>query len=775
MSTSTSSTIMKQFEEQAATTLFQLVSGILTKVGKAAWDKIRVQTALRRYADGYCLRHGQVKVLGMSQPISLNNIYTAVRVVTPDFLGQMSTVTSMELAFRNSGRQQQPYRQEHERDGFSIANSCQLLNVLGAPGSGKSTFLRRLGYEAMLASPHWDDSFSTSIPCNYFHSRIPVLIELRRFRNEPIDLMMAICNEFDTCGFPECKSFVETALTHGRMLILLDGLDEVPDSRLTALITHCEQFVDRWGKEEAGNRFVTSCRTARYKNYFRRFTDTVIADFCDSQIRWFASRWFSSDDDIRAGTSERFCTLLIHPDQAPTLELARTPLLLTFLCLTYGYCQELPSVRAMLYRRALDILLREWAAERRVHQERVYADLSVDLELDMLAEMAADLFRHDRFFFRRDDATGYIRKFMNKQLKAPKSLDADLILHAIEVQQGLIVQRASDVYSFSHLTIQEYLTARELFDRGPTARKSVIVRELFNQRWSVVFELLAGLGNSDELLALMASTCKEKLAALCKCCDFVSAVISWIQQCVQQSDMDSSTPYLLLAQVRTLLWTTAITRHIESFLDIDCYDDKELWIGQRAVIGIEAIRPLLQPLRCGIELARGLAPDDVDIRIMNDLLDQAQTCIDRMGGAVEKLLDDISWTELEAISESTIYPVIDFDDDSQPSPASFYARQQSKSAIEWTQNSWLTIREIDEMLTETLTRMNVTIVPLRIVPEPGESVYGEIDDYIYGLDIMVRSKSAAYRVSEITWAKVCRSLWRPLRRRESGKEAKQQK
>ena len=46
----------------------------------------------------------------------------------------------------------------------------------------------------------------------------------------------------------------------------------------------------------------------------------------------------------------------------------------------------------------------------------------------------------------------------------PKYLDGESILEAIAIQQGIFVERATGIYSFSHLTLQEYLTAQHISD-----------------------------------------------------------------------------------------------------------------------------------------------------------------------------------------------------------------------------------------------------------------------------------------------------------------------
>lgn len=502
------STFEKKITEQTAATAFQLAWGLIKKLGLKGWEKAQIQQAMKKYAGNFRQRHGQVSVLGMSQPVPLHQIYTAVRVIKPDYLRDFTAPDAMEESFRESQRRHAPSHGGESRDGIDVANETPFLNVLGAPGAGKSTFLRRLGQEAMLARATEDKvGRDKRLKSRFQHPQLPVLLELRQFRSDAdtFDLVAALTEEFETCGFPESRAFVESALKNGLLLVILDGLDEVPDARLDEMISAVRDLVDRYGD----NRFVTSCRTAQYKNYFQAFTDVVLADFSDEQIEQFAKNWFATADDIREKTHKRFLEQLDGAQNASAKELARTPLLLTFLCLTFDRSQQLPPNRALLYRSALDILLKEWAAEKRVHNDLVYQELHYELELDMLGEMAAKLYQENRYFFTREEALSGIRKFMERQLKAPKTLDAEKILHAIERQQGLIVRRAKDAYSFSHLTIQEYLTARELKESGEWRR--VVKEQLFNSRWRQVFLILAGIGDSGDLIRIMAAEGQRNL------------------------------------------------------------------------------------------------------------------------------------------------------------------------------------------------------------------------------------------------------------------------
>lgn len=70
-------------------------------------------------------------------------------------------------------------------------------------------------------------------------------------------------------------------------------------------------------------------------------------------------------------------------------------------------------------------------------------------------------------------------------------MDGELVLNAIAVQQGIFVERAEDVYSFSHLTLQEYLAAQYVIDNDLV--EHLVSKCLADQRWKEVFILVAGL------------------------------------------------------------------------------------------------------------------------------------------------------------------------------------------------------------------------------------------------------------------------------------------
>ncbi|MBD2740356.1 NACHT domain-containing protein [Coleofasciculus sp. FACHB-1120] len=470
----------------------------LSRVGGSLNEKTQqlIYDASHQYLKNYTKRHGilKVKVLEMREPIALESVYTGVQFLDDRNIRQFETIDSLETAFREAQRRSYQNKDCPKQDGMKVAKEKQYLMVLGGPGAGKSTFLRRMGLEALKINKG-----------EFKHSCIPVFIELKRFSDGDINIEKAISDEFRTCGFPSPEESTKELLKNGKLLILLDGLDEVPTKNLNEAIGQIQDFVDQHDK----NRFIASCRTAAYRSGFRRFSDVAMADFDDIQIEQFINNWFQSEADKQTGTAPKCWEILQKPEHKAAKELAQTPLLLTFLCLVYDRSQSFPDNRSVLYRKALRILLEEWASEKRILQDEIYQGLHTELEEILLSEIAYKGFEADRLFFSQREVVEQIKTFLASNLNAPQHLDGEAVLNAIAIQQGILVERAEDIFSFSHLTLQEYLTAQYIDDHRQIEK--LVTEHLTDQRWQEVFLLIAGLmrGGADELLLLMEKEAKK--------------------------------------------------------------------------------------------------------------------------------------------------------------------------------------------------------------------------------------------------------------------------
>lgn len=441
---------------------------------------------LREYTQRYWDRHGMIKVLKMSKPMDLESIYINVKCLgnlVRDYYDE-----NLENKYRESKQRRFNFRDDGKKDGLLLANQEQYLMVLGDPGIGKSTFLRKVGLEALKGNKD-----------SYQHSLTPVLLELKNFKENEINIQVLIEEEFKICGFPNVEKNISNKLEKGELLILLDGLDEVPTANVYNVIEKIQDFVDRHHK----NRFILSCRTAA-RTHLRRFTDIEIVEFDDQQIQSFIEHWFSSELDRKNETAKNCWELLQKEEYKSAKELAHTPLLLTFLCLVYDKNQSFPTNRSRLYQDALRILLETWSAEKRLpNRGLVYENLSIEQEEILLSEVAYQNFVADKLFLEKREIVNQIKDHLKQNLNAPQHLDGEKVLKTIEIEQGILVERARDIYSFSHLTLQEYLTAQYIYDNDLI--EEAVKNYVTETRWQEVFLLVAGLmrGKADKLLLAM--------------------------------------------------------------------------------------------------------------------------------------------------------------------------------------------------------------------------------------------------------------------------------
>jgi NACHT domain len=647
-----------------------------------------IAQASEKYVQNYSDRHGILKVLGMREPVPLESVYTTVKFLDRSDMRRFESIESLEAAYRQTqGRSFQP--KSIRRDGLQVANEKQFLMVLGSPGAGKSTFIRKIGLEALKGQQG-----------DYEHECIPVLLELKSFNGNEINIEKAIAQEFKICGLPYPEEATAKLLEAGKLLILLDGLDEVPTKNLNETICQIQNFVDQYDK----NRFIASCRIAAYQNYFRRFTDVAMADFDPMQIRQFISNWFHSQADRELGTALKCWSLLQKTENAAAKELAQTPLLLTLLCLVYDRSQNFPQNRSVLYRKALRVLLEEWASEKRILQEEIYEGLNTELEEILLSELAYTGFESDRLFFSQRELVSQIKAFLTDNLNAPKHMNGEKILNAIAIQQGILVERAEDVFSFSHLTLQEYLTAQYIDDQRITQK--LVTHHLKDERWREVFLLVAGLmrGGADELLLTMETEAQT---------------------------------YINTPKLRSLLqWAHTITDTSEGMLSPSVKRTTAIFIALISDRALELARVLHPSLAQTLDLARTLSRARVpefahtlpqtSARASTPTRAFARAMTQALAGELEKLkiFCNVNFNVLMARLEAVKTKMPDV-----RQPAEVHQAFQSQIS-----HTWL-----------NALQLNPALVSL------SDSELQSLEHYLYAHCLMVKCKQSAVRVSPKTW------------------------
>ena len=364
--------------------------------------------------------------------------------------------------------------------GQKIVRQFPRLMVLGKPGSGKTTFLRHLAVDCSKGK--------------FFCDRIPVLIELRSLKEgNSFNLLNLIHREFGLAQQEQTQQI----LNQGKAFILLDGLDEVPSQVRQSVRDQIYDFA----KEYRKNRFVLTCRTQTIEYIFDNFKPIEVANFDAEQVRIFALNWFTAIPETSGeaeGWTSRFVGKLEENQQIR--ELAVTPILLTLTCLLFTAQQDLPKKRSELSEKGIDLLLKQWDRFREIPRD--YQQLSVSAKQKLLSYLAFLKFEQpDNFIlFEQDEIQGYIAEHLGINAE-----ESEALLEAIEAHHGLLIERAQGIWSFSHLTFQEYFVAKHIVDSStPEAAFQRLVNYITETHWREIFLLTVEmLPNADDLLQLM--------------------------------------------------------------------------------------------------------------------------------------------------------------------------------------------------------------------------------------------------------------------------------
>ena len=533
------------------------VSAIASPEPKTDW----IEEVRSRCCQKILYQHGKIQLLNQTE-VGVDELYVDVWVLnrSPSTfqVSESKLLESFDLRNDRLGLGDRIQRNE----GMAVANANSKLLILGKPGSGKTTFLKHLAVDCS------NGKFQPDL--------IPVLIELRRIRSAEWQLMNAISESLET---DQLKT--QELLEQGKLLILLDGLDEVSTGDLRQRV---ESQVSQLSQEPkySNNRLILTCRTQiiKDKDIPSGFTSVEVADFNDKQVKAFVANWFRASGQTESKIAQQWQAFSEAMQEHPALkELTATPVLLSLICLVLQDVGELPSQIASLYRKSIRLLLEKWNDRKDISEweigKEAYRKLSIEQKEALLSEIAAQKFENPGNFwlFEQAELTQKIMDF----LKLDNRRDGEAVLRAIEAQHGLIVERADELWSFSHLTIQEYFTAQWL---NRFQQDEGLAEKISDMRWQTVVQLaVESQQPADRLLKLIKHAIDRSVANDTKIQEF----LNWVQTKV--ANISSKSSEIRIIYDLALLFI--LNRSIDQNLDQD--PGLDLLANQRSLELAEAL------------------------------------------------------------------------------------------------------------------------------------------------------------------------------------------
>jgi hypothetical protein len=418
----------------------------------------------------------------------------------PDLAAERREKLEEEFALLTGERWKR--RAKGEEPGLPLAEALKDARhavVIGSPGVGKSTLSRFLARSAAL------EPIETEPRLSWGEELIPVVIplalfaEARRTRSD-LRLRAYLDDRMLERGGEALRTAMSEALTAGEALVLLDGVDEVPESAARATLV---QAVDEFlaGHERA--RIVVTSRPYGYVPLRGDIPHFTLPNFSPEQVTEFVGRWQRACErkqhpqapDLAAARAEADALLAEIRRNPRVEELATNPLMLVIVSLIRHERTRLPEERVQLYHRAVNTLMDTWNQWR---SQLGHDAGGVALPLDRLVRVWGAIAE----WTRRERNTGVVHRAELKRklvevlrdreyVERDAEATADSYLRAAADRAGILEERGQDIFAFWHPTFEEFLAAVEL--STPTSRAAEKLLPLADDpRWREVILLSVG-------------------------------------------------------------------------------------------------------------------------------------------------------------------------------------------------------------------------------------------------------------------------------------------
>ncbi|MFD7975348.1 NACHT domain-containing protein [Streptomyces sp. NPDC059071] len=366
--------------------------------------------------------------------------------------------------------------------------------LLAGPGHGKSTLLRQhlLSASRHLLTEEADPAASTVA--------FPVLIRAGDLVGAPLlapALAHAVTEEYGPYGLSEVLTedfFRHPPRVGARWLVMVDGLDEVPDR--TARLSLLDRLAREAGRTDTTYRFLVATRPLPGGELDRlpRATDRVTLEpFTDDDVRTYVHKRLHALPD-----ADRHVRAFLNSVRRTRLEeLARIPLMTAMLCHLYEADTDrpLPDGRAGVFRSFVELLyeenvhkgvgdlhdraIRTLAGRYQIPEDRRTVEQAAERAREHLPVLI-DHLAHERINGNRAPATAILAA--HPHARRPDKVKPplwDALLASLLRSCGLLAGQGDDV-EFLHRTLMEYHAARHA-TRDPQAR-TLLFDRLFPAR-----------------------------------------------------------------------------------------------------------------------------------------------------------------------------------------------------------------------------------------------------------------------------------------------------
>jgi len=414
--------------------------------------------------------------------------------------------------------------EEKERQPIGpVLADHQRLALLAAPGGGKSTLIKRLAIayvDSARRSHVADDLPQVNWLPLFFRCR-----ELRGLaRGSFAELLEALSQREPVRQYARIfRAYIDRALLAGRILLLVDGLDEISDpGDRAAFVCTLRTALQAYPNVA----MVVTSREAGFRHVAAHLapicTHATLSPFDEDDIRRLSVAWHQEvvgDTQKVRADAEELAANIVNNNRIHLL--ATNPLLLTTLLLVKRWVGTLPTRRAILYGKAVEVLLMTWNTEGHepIPDEEALPQLCYVASAMMLdGNQKISRPRLAALLQQARDALptelGYVKGTVDQFIHRVEDRSSLLMMAGHDVENGQLVE----FFEFRHLTFQEFLTARAMVEGWHPNRKdndtlvSVLKPHFEEEGWREVIPLAAVLGGkgTEAVIQVLTESLKRE-------------------------------------------------------------------------------------------------------------------------------------------------------------------------------------------------------------------------------------------------------------------------
>ncbi|MFF3892087.1 NACHT domain-containing protein [Streptomyces sp. NPDC001812] len=435
--------------------------------GKQDTHTLRFESRYKRYV---VQKLDQLELFGLTlaQPGSrtypLSTAYISLALADSGSHARTSAISG-DLGFSGKSATQEapgvPGTAGSLRSETAIAAFPRVL-LRGDAGSGKSTLLFWLAVNAARGTLENE--------LEPLSGHIPFVLPLRRFAERdlpsPEDFLSEIGKNL-TGEMP--PGWVNSVLHSGQALVLIDGVDELPEDRRDEAKRWLQDLITVYPQ---CRYIVTSRPAAAEEQWLARegFVSLDLLPMGKGDIESFIRHWHQAarealgtnadDGDYRDLDTFESDLITQVNTQRQLRRLASNPLLCALLCtLNRDRRMQLPRGRMELYAAALEMLLVRRDNERKIVHPNA-PNLTLHQKKHILGNLAYWLLRNGLTDCTSSQATDQIRNALNGMPTI--SDDAENVYKYMMVRSGVLRMPIEGRVDFVHRTFQEYLAAESL-------------------------------------------------------------------------------------------------------------------------------------------------------------------------------------------------------------------------------------------------------------------------------------------------------------------------